>query len=60
MKGGGAEISIAVSDKNSLDQLFRNWNKLNIRFEQSIEELVFGFNFLAVDPDGHRIRVFCG
>ncbi len=58
IKGGGTELSIALSDKATFEQLFDAWKNNGIEFAQEIEASVFGFNFVAVDPDGHRIRIF--
>ncbi|MBW3695322.1 glyoxalase [Vibrio sp. T187] len=56
--GGGTELSIPVPDKASFDKLYRDWTEQGVQFAQSPEEMIFGFNFVALDPDGHRIRVF--
>ena len=47
-----------VADKETLENLYKAWKEKGIQFEQEPEESVYGINFLAVDPDGHRIRVF--
>ncbi|MED5505250.1 MAG: VOC family protein [Pseudomonadota bacterium] len=56
--GGGTEISIPVADKSRLDTLFEEWRAQGMHFTQQPEDSVFGWNFVALDPDGHRIRVF--
>ncbi len=33
------------------------WGKLGVVIEQDLHEAVFGLTFVALDPDGHRIRV---
>jgi len=33
------------------------WKKLGVSIEQDLHEAVFGLTFVALDPDGHRIRV---
>lgn len=58
VKGGGTELSIPVTDRDAFNALFDNWTKQGIEFCQEREESVYGVNFVAVDPDGHRIRVF--
>ncbi|TKF33853.1 glyoxalase [Vibrio kanaloae] len=58
VKGGGTEISMPLADKETLGNLYQTWAEKGIQFEQVPEESVYGINFLAVDPDGHRIRVF--
>lgn len=58
IKGGGTELSMPISDKNTFENLFATWKSKGIEFAQEIEASVFGFNFVAFDPDGHRIRIF--
>ncbi|MUI54381.1 VOC family protein [Aliivibrio fischeri] len=58
IKGGGTELSIPVSDKTTFDNLYNDWKEKGIHFEQEPESSVFGFNLVAIDPDGHRIRIF--
>ncbi len=58
VKGGGTELSIPVADKKSFDEIYDIWKEYGFTFEQEREESVFGVNFVAVDPDQHRIRVF--
>ena len=56
--GGGTELSIAMTDKQALENLYKEWRAKGIQFEQTPEESVFGINFVAIDPDSHRIRIF--
>ena len=56
--GGGTELSIALTDKQALENLYKEWKAKGIQFKQAPEESVFGINFVAIDPDGHRIRIF--
>ncbi|MEZ9858259.1 VOC family protein [Vibrio splendidus] len=58
IKGGGTELSMPLADKETLENIYNTWKEKGIQFEQTPEESVYGINFLAVDPDGHRIRVF--
>lgn len=58
VKGGGTELSIPVTDREMLDSLFDKWSQQGVEFAQEREESVYGINFVAVDPDGHRIRIF--
>ena len=58
IKGGGTELSMPISDKDAFEKLFADWKDKGIEFAQEIEASVFGFHFVAVDPDGHRIRIF--
>ncbi|NAZ53689.1 glyoxalase [Vibrio toranzoniae] len=58
VKGGGTEISMPLADKETLENLYEAWTEKGIQFEQAPKESVYGINFVAVDPDGHRIRIF--
>ncbi|MBU2896674.1 VOC family protein [Vibrio hepatarius] len=56
--GGGSELSVVVSDSIKLQQLYQSWKGQLVEFAQHPIQLSFGVNFVAIDPDGHRIRVF--
>ena len=56
--GGGTELSIRVPDETTLNKLFEKWKSKGIRFAQTPTTQVFGQTFVALDPDGHRIRIF--
>lgn len=56
--GGGSELSIVVADSTKLQQLYQSWKVQSVEFAQDLIQLSFGVNFVALDPDGHRIRVF--
>ncbi|MFA0086462.1 VOC family protein [Vibrio sp. 10N.261.51.F12] len=58
VRGGGTELSIPVQDRDALHSLFENWTRQGVEFAQEPEESVYGVNFVALDPDNHRIRVF--
>ncbi|WP_375320098.1 HTH domain-containing protein [Aliivibrio logei] len=58
VRGGGTELSIPAKSRESFDTLFENWKQQGVEFAQEPEESVYGINFVALDLDGHRIRVF--
>ncbi len=58
VRGGGMELSIPAPSGAELDNLFEKWKQLGVTFAQDREESVYGINFVALDPDGHRLRVF--
>lgn len=58
VRGGGTELSIPATSRIELDNLFEQWKKLSVVFAQEREKSVYGVNFVALDPDGHRLRVF--
>jgi catechol 2,3-dioxygenase-like lactoylglutathione lyase family enzyme len=55
---GGSEIAFAVADKDAVASLYAEWGARNLRIAQAPVDLDFGHTFVALDPDGHRLRVF--
>lgn len=55
--GSRAELAIMVPDDTEVRRLRDLWGKLEVTIEQDLHEAVFGLTFVALDPDGHRIRV---
>jgi catechol 2,3-dioxygenase-like lactoylglutathione lyase family enzyme len=55
---GGSEIAFAVADKDAVSRLYAEWGARNLRIAQAPTDLDFGHTFVALDPDGHRLRVF--
>jgi catechol 2,3-dioxygenase-like lactoylglutathione lyase family enzyme len=56
--GGGGEIAFPVADTDAVNGLYREWCKRGLIVAQSPTTLDFGYTFVALDPDGHRLRVF--
>ncbi len=57
--GGGAEIATVVTSPAAVDATCADWRGRGLRILQEPSELDFGRTFVALDPDGHRLRVFC-
>jgi len=57
--GGGGELALAVADNQTVDRLHGQWAESNVSIAQAPTRLDFGYTFVALDPDGHRLRVFC-
>ncbi|MEO8400960.1 MAG: VOC family protein [Gammaproteobacteria bacterium] len=55
--GHRSELSFMVKNQQIVRQLYTQWCELNVTIEQDLHEAVFGLTFVALDPDGHRIRV---
>lgn len=55
--GHRTEIAFMADDEAAVDQLYRDWRAAQIFIEQEPMTAVFGRTFVALDPDGHRIRV---
>lgn len=51
------ELSFMVKNEDIVRELRKEWGALGVRIEQDLHEAVFGLTFVALDPDGHRIRV---
>jgi catechol 2,3-dioxygenase-like lactoylglutathione lyase family enzyme len=55
--GCRSELAFMVSGDDEVRRLRDYWGKLEVSIEQDLHEAVFGLTFVALDPDGHRIRV---
>lgn len=55
--GHRAELSFMVEDEQKVRELHKEWQAFGVSIEQDLHEAVFGLTFVALDPDGHRIRV---
>lgn len=56
--GGGTELAFAVEGEDAVRSLFHDWSGRGLPIIQAPTALDFGFTFVALDPDGHRLRVF--
>jgi len=56
--GGGHEICFPVEDKARVDELYADLGKRGLTIAQAPVNLDFGYTFVALDPDHHRLRVF--
>ena len=52
---GGHELAFAVPDADAVHEA---WARLGVPILQLPTDMDFGRTFVAVDPDGHRLRVF--
>jgi predicted enzyme related to lactoylglutathione lyase len=57
-KAGSAELAFAVPDNATVTAMYADWQKRGLNFAQEPIDLDFGHSFVALDPDGHRLRVF--
>jgi catechol 2,3-dioxygenase-like lactoylglutathione lyase family enzyme len=55
---GGGELAFTAADAAAVDALHRDWTKRGLAVIQPPTDLDFGHTFVALDPDGHRLRVF--
>lgn len=55
---GGGEIAFSVSDAGAVRALHEAWQARGLPVVQPLTDMDFGHTFVALDPDGHRLRVF--
>jgi catechol 2,3-dioxygenase-like lactoylglutathione lyase family enzyme len=55
--GHRSELSFLVENEDIVRAIRKRWDELGITIEQDLHEAAFGLTFVALDPDGHRIRV---
>jgi len=55
---GGGEIAFAVENGEAVDARHADWRARGLKIVQSPTDMDFGRTFVALDPDGHRLRVF--
>ena len=55
---GGGEIAFTVGDEKTLHALYADWAARSLPIVQPPTTMDFGRTFVALDPDGHRLRVF--
>lgn len=56
--GGGTEIAFALDDDAAVDASFSLWSERGLSIAQTPTRMDFGYTFVALDPDDHRVRVF--
>ncbi len=55
---GANEIAFAVADEEAVNMLHTAWSDRGLKISQAPTVMSFGQTFVALDPDGHRLRVF--
>jgi catechol 2,3-dioxygenase-like lactoylglutathione lyase family enzyme len=58
VRGGGSEIAFTVADPEAVRRTYADWSRRGLAIAQEPAEMDFGHTFVALDPDGHRLRVF--
>lgn len=56
---GGSELSFTVENAARVDAIAAEWRAMGQRIAQDPVDLPFGHSFVGLDPDGHRLRVYC-
>ena len=55
---GAGEIAFTVADSAAVAAMHADWAKRGLTIAQAPTRMDFGHTFVALDPDGHRLRVF--
>jgi predicted enzyme related to lactoylglutathione lyase len=55
---GGGEIALSVENNEALEARHADWRQRGLSIVQPPTDMDFGRTFVALDPDGHRLRVF--
>ena len=55
---GGSEIELTFADAAAVEAAHARWAASDIRIVQKPTRMDFGYTFVALDPDGHRVRAF--
>jgi predicted enzyme related to lactoylglutathione lyase len=53
-----SELAIAVAGPEAVDAAHADWSRRGLKIAQVPTDMDFGRTFVALDPDGHRVRVF--
>ena len=56
--GAASELAFALPDRDAVSATYAAWLERRLVIAQDPVELDFGYTFVALDPDGHRLRVF--
>jgi catechol 2,3-dioxygenase-like lactoylglutathione lyase family enzyme len=55
---GSGELAFALGDADAVRAVHADWSKRGLKIAQAPTDMDFGHTFVALDPDGHRLRVF--
>ena len=56
-KSGNGELAFTLDDPKKVDELFAEWQAKGVSIVFPPSQVPFGYTFVALDPDGHRLRV---
>ncbi|MGO1001968.1 VOC family protein [Lysobacter sp. CA196] len=55
---GGTELAFEVGNYDGVDAVHGDWARRGLPIAQAPTDMDFGRSFVALDPDGHRLRVY--
>ncbi|MCF3097390.1 drug:proton antiporter [Aeromonas australiensis] len=56
---GAMELAFALPDDEAVDRLSAEWLARGFSLIQMPTKMEFGYTCMALDPDGHRLRLYC-
>jgi hypothetical protein len=56
--GGGGELVFSVTGNDAVRALHADWVRRGLVIAQAPTDMDFGYTFVALDPDRHRLRVY--
>ncbi|CAJ1855763.1 VOC family protein [Aeromonas veronii] len=56
---GAMELAFALPDDDAVDRLSAEWLARGLPLIQAPTKMEFGYTCMALDPDGHRLRLYC-
>lgn len=56
-KSGNGELAFTLDSNQKVDELFATWQAKKIDILLPPTQVPFGYTFVALDPDGHQLRV---
>ncbi len=57
-QSGASEVAFTVADAAAVEALHAEWAGRGLTILQAPTQMSFGTTFVALDPDGHRLRIF--
>ncbi|GAB3119060.1 VOC family protein [Novispirillum itersonii subsp. nipponicum] len=55
---GGSELALTLPSRAALEDCHTAWQAAGVPIAQAPVALDFGYTFVGLDPDGHRLRMF--
>ncbi|MBL0535217.1 VOC family protein [Aeromonas dhakensis] len=56
---GAMELAFALPDDAAVDRQSAEWQARGLTLIQAPTRMEFGYTCMALDPDGHRLRLYC-
>lgn len=56
---GAMELAFPLPDEASVDTGLAKWQARGLTIVQQPTRMAFGYTAMALDPDGHRLRLYC-